>query len=69
MTTKATAAHTEGLHANVEGIPERYAEGLANARLIAAAPELLALLRDLVKHDADQDDSVVRSHLARIDGE
>jgi hypothetical protein len=34
------------MHTNLEEVDPKYAEGMANARLIAAAPELLEALRE-----------------------
>lgn len=36
------------MHTQVEDVPERYAEGMANARLVAASPELLVALKLIV---------------------
>jgi len=40
-------------------------EGLANARLIAAAPDLLAALEDMLNLTLDEDDIAVSSRIAK----
>lgn len=49
-----------------EHIGRNYKEVMANARLIAAAPELLSALKEIVQSLADQDDEGMIEHTLQM---
>lgn len=62
------------LHRNLDEVaPDRFANGLANARLIAAAPEMLEALEMVMQHgridDSEDRLNTVASAIAKARGE